>query len=220
VLNFNARQFDGRFYYKKTSMLKVGITGGIGSGKSFICNKFAKLGVPVYNADERAKYLMQNDELVKSQLIELFGEAIYENDELNRKLLASIVFNDKDALQQLNAIVHPAVERDTENWLKLHQNYPFVIKEAALLFETGSYKKLDKTILVSADDDLRIARVMERDKVSKQDVEARIKNQMADLDKMSMADFIINNDGKRELDKIIAKLNELFSVYYGFKTAS
>lgn len=195
-------------------MLKIGITGGIGSGKSYICSKFEQLGVPVYNADERAKYLMQNDEEVKNKLIESFGTEIFENNTLNRKFLASLVFNNKEALQTLNSIVHPAVEKDTENWLKLHQNKPFVVKEAALLFETGSYQKLDKTILVSADEDLRVARVMERDKVSREDVEARVKNQMDELDKMTLADYIINNDGNREIDKLVLKLNQLFSFQF------
>lgn len=200
-------------------MLKIGITGGIGSGKSFICDKFAKLGVPVYNADERAKYLMHNDQEVRSQLTEFFGQEIFSNNQLDRKLLASKVFNNKASLEKLNSIVHPAVQKDTENWLKLHQNQPFVIKEAALLFETGSYKQLDKTILVSADEDVRIARVMERDKVSKEEVESRIKNQMDELDKMSLADYIINNDGKRELDSLISRLHQLFSMEYTMKSA-
>jgi len=200
-------------------MLKVGITGGIGSGKSFICSKFEQLGVPVYNADERAKYLMQNDETVKTKLIETFGNEIFEHNTLNRKLLASLVFNNKEALAKLNNIVHPAVQKDTENWLKLHQNKPYVIKEAALLFETGSYQNLDKTILVTANEDLRKVRVMERDKISKEDVEARIKNQMDDLEKMTLADYIINNDGNREIDKLVLKLNQLFSFHFDAKSA-
>jgi dephospho-CoA kinase len=200
-------------------MLTIGITGGIGSGKSFICKKFESLGVPVYYADERAKYLMQHDENLKEKLMAAFGNEIYTDGQLNKKVLSEKVFNNPEALQKLNSLVHPAVYRDTENWMKLHSNKPYVIKEAALFFETGSYKMLDKTILVSAPEEIRIARVMERDKVSKTDVEARMKNQMSDEDKMTLADYIINNDGKRELDRLVSRFNDLFSMHYTAKTA-
>lgn len=190
----------------------VGITGGIGSGKTFICNKFKAMGVPVYNADERAKFLMENDPKLINALKKTFGNSIYsEKNRLNKKLLASIIFNDKKALEKINNLVHPAVEKDVENWKKEHQNKRYLIKEAALLFETGSYKKLDKTILVHAPKDERILRVMQRDNTTKEQVLARIKNQLSDDEKMSKADIIINNNGRNEIDKLITKLNLLFS---------
>lgn len=192
-------------------MLKVGITGGIGSGKTHICRLFEQLGVPVYNADERAKYLMNTDLSVKEQLIESFGEEVFLNGELNREFLAQVVFQQPEQLKRLNAIVHPAVAQDARKWHEKHSNHPYTIKEAALLFETGSYQDLDKTILVHADEDERILRVMQRDQVSKEKVEERIKNQWSDIEKMERADFIINNDGNREVIKLVAKIHSYFS---------
>jgi len=189
----------------------VGITGGIGSGKTFICKKFKDMGVPVYNADERAKFLMENDEVLKQQLINHFGEEIYINSKLNKILLANKIFNNKNELAFINSVVHPAVEKDVKKWKEENKNFPYLIKEAALLFENGSYKKLDKTILVFAPEDERILRVMQRDNTSKEKVMSRIKNQMSDLDKMENADFIINNNGKNEIDKIVMKMNMYFS---------
>lgn len=189
----------------------VGITGGIGSGKTYICEKFRAMGIPVYNADERAKFLMENNTELISKLKENFGEEIYSEGKLNRKSLADKVFNNTDALALLNSLVHPAVEKDVENWAEANKNQKYLIKEAALLFETGSYKNLDKTILVHAPEDERILRVMKRDKSSKEQVLARIQNQLSDLEKMEHADFIINNNGKNEIDKIVMKLNMLFS---------
>jgi dephospho-CoA kinase len=192
-------------------MIKVGITGGIGSGKTYISKMFEALGVPVYYADERAKYLMQNNEELRSAIIAAFGEESYANGELNREFLSQVVFKDEKKLAKLNGIVHPAVAQDTEEWNKQHQDKAYTIKEAALLFETASNKQLDKTILVHADEDERILRVMQRDHISKDKVEARIKHQMSDLDKMQMADFIINNDGKREIDKIVQRIHSYFN---------
>lgn len=193
-------------------MIKVGITGGIGSGKTHICQLFEQLGVPVYNADERAKYLMNHDEDLKAKLTEAFGEECYTSQGLNREFLAQVVFQDKNKLEELNSIVHPAVAQDAKNWHQKHSDKPYTIKEAALLFETGTYKQLDKTILVHADENERILRVMKRDKVSKEKVLARIKNQFADIDKMQQADFIINNDGNREIEKLVAKIHSYFSL--------
>lgn len=195
-------------------MIKVGITGGIGSGKTYVCKMFESLGVPVYNADERAKYLMNNDENLKSNIIKLFGSEAYLNGELNRQFIAQIVFADKEKLEQLNALVHPAVAKDSEEWNQQHTDKPYTLKEAALLFESGSYKTLDKTILVHADENQRILRVMQRDNLNKESVEARIKNQLNDAEKMPLADFIINNDGNREIDKIVKRIHEYFNFSY------
>ncbi|MBL6876509.1 MAG: dephospho-CoA kinase [Chitinophagales bacterium] len=193
-------------------MLKVGITGGIGSGKTHICQLFQQLGVPVYNADERAKNLMNNDPIVKQGLVDTFGPEVFNKDGLNRDFLAQVVFKDKVKLKQLNDIVHPAVAQDTQAWHLQHNDKPYTIKEAALLFETGSFKELDKTILVHAKEDERILRVMRRDKVSKEKVLARIKNQFTDLVKMEHADFIINNDGNREIEKMVEKIHSYFNM--------
>jgi dephospho-CoA kinase len=192
-------------------MIKVGITGGIGSGKTHICEMFKELGVPVYNADERAKFLMAHDEVLKTKIIAVFGNESYKDGELNRAFLSQVVFQDKVLLEKLNSIVHPAVAKDADEWHQLHADKPYTIKEAALLFETESYKALDKTILVHADEDERILRVMQRDHLTKDKVLARIKNQMLDIDKMTIADFIINNDGKREIDKMVQKIHSYFS---------
>ncbi len=193
-------------------MLKVGITGGIGSGKTHICQMFEQLGVPIYNADERAKNLMNNDPIVRQDLIKAFGPEVFNKDGLNRDFLAQTVFKNKAKLKQLNDIVHPAVAQDAQAWQHQHNDKPYTIKEAALLFETASYKELDKTILVHAKEDERILRVMRRDKVSKEKVLARIKNQFTDLDKMEHADFIINNDGNREIEKMVKKIHSYFNI--------
>ena len=192
-------------------MLKVGITGGIGSGKTHICQLFQQLGVPVYNADERAKNLMNNDPTVRQGLVDTFGPEVFNKDGLNRDFLAQVVFKDKVKLKKLNNIVHPAVAQDAQAWHLRHNDKPYTIKEAALLFETGSFKELDKTILVHAKEDERILRVMKRDQVSKEKVLARIKNQFTDLVKMEHADFIINNDGKREIKKMVEKIHSYFN---------
>lgn len=200
-------------------MFKIGITGGIGSGKTFICKMFEQLGIPVYYADERAKYLMNHQEEVINAIKATFGEPSYKDDTLNRAYLAENVFNNKENLTKLNNIVHPAVFKDTQNWVAQHQNAPFVLKEAALLFETGTHAQFDKNILVTAPEEVRIIRVMERDKVSKEQVEARMKNQLPDSKKMELADFIINNDGQTEVEKLVDKLYQYFSMSSQLKSA-
>tara|TARA_B110000908_G_scaffold134102_1_gene158426 strand:- start:1524 stop:2111 length:588 start_codon:yes stop_codon:yes gene_type:complete len=189
----------------------IGITGGIGSGKTFIGKKFKEFGVPVYNADERAKFLMESDSELKSKLINYFGNEIYSNSKLNKKLLAEKIFNNKKDLKFINSVVHPAIDRDTKLWEEENKDKSYLIKEAALLFENKSYEQLDKTILIFAPEDERILRVMKRDRTSKEQVLSRINNQMADLDKMENADFVINNNGKNQIDKIVMKMNMLFS---------
>ena len=139
-------------------MLKVGITGGIGSGKSTITSLFHDLGVPIYNSDERAKWLLSNDVDLMDQIKILFGQESYSNNKLNRAHIANIVFQDNDMLKQLNAIVHPLVKIDFENWLLLQKKEPLVIKEAAILIESGAYKELDVLIVVLADKKTRIKR--------------------------------------------------------------
>lgn len=179
--------------------LKVGITGGIGSGKSYISKVFKTLGVPFYDADKEAKALMNTSAIIRQGLIEAFGTSVYHDDGLlNRQWLANKVFNNEEQLALLNSIVHPAVIQHAVDWGKA-QRTCYSLKEAALLFESGSYKTLDYTILVTAPQDIRIRRVMLRDNTSREEVISRINKQMPDGDKMELADFIIVNDEKTSL---------------------
>ncbi len=185
----------------------VGITGGIGSGKSTVCRVLEILGASTYYADDRAKWLMANDELLKQEIIELFGESAYKAGELDRSYIASIAFNDKTVLEKLNRLVHPAVARDVEQWKEANDSAPLLLKEAALLFETGSYKSLDKTILVTAPEEIRILRVTQRDSHrSAEDVRTIIGKQMSDEEKAPLADFIIQNDGKQSIIKQVMNI--------------
>jgi dephospho-CoA kinase len=181
-------------------MQHLGITGGIGSGKTTVCKIFETLGIPVYYADDRAKYLMSHDPVLIAGIIELFGaDAFLEPHLLNRAHIAQVAFNDKEKLNQLNALVHPAVAQDGLNWQAAQRNVPYTLKEAALLFESGSYRTLDKIIVVAAPLELRIQRVMARDGAKREEVEARISKQMPEAEKVKLADFVINNDEKNLL---------------------
>lgn len=187
--------------------LRVGITGGIGAGKSIVCRIFKVLGIPVYDADREAKNIMIHDEEVIESLKEAFGEQIYQaSGELDRAHLSEIVFQDKDKLDLLNSIVHPAVIRAGELWADA-QEADYSLKEAALLFESGSYKKLDFIIMVTADESIRIQRVMERDQVTEQQVRARMEKQWPDSQKIPLADAIIINDGAESLISQVMSLH-------------
>ncbi|MBB2949714.1 MULTISPECIES: dephospho-CoA kinase [Sphingobacterium] len=174
--------------------IKVGIAGGIGSGKTIICHVFKVLGIPVYNADLEAKLIMNKSDQVRLAVMQEFGDEAYSNGVLNRAFLAAQVFNDAAKLAQLNRIVHPAVIQAAEDWADA-QTAPYSLKEASILFESGSYKKVDYSILVTAPIEIRIARVMERDQVTREQVLARMNNQMSDEEKTKLADFVIINDG-------------------------
>lgn len=187
--------------------LRVGITGGIGSGKTTVCRVFASLGIPIYYADERAKFLMNHDEVLKKELILTFGAATFENDQLNRAYLAQLVFNDAEQLAKLNSLVHPAVARDTANWESQYTAIPYTLREAALLYESGSYRKLDKVITVSAPESLRIERVIARDQTTEAAVRARIDKQWPDAQKVELADFVILNDGQHSLIKQVLSIH-------------
>lgn len=181
-------------------MLKVGITGGIGSGKTTVCKIFEMLGIPVYYADDRAKWLMVNDQNLIDKLKMAFGEGVYyENGELNRNYLANLVFNNKSKLEQLNGIVHPAVGHDGERWHNAQKKVPFTIKEAALFYENGSHALMDKMITVVAPEELRIARVVKRDKTTPDAVKARMNKQLSQEYKAEQADYVIDNSGKNSL---------------------
>ena len=175
-------------------MKTVGITGGIGSGKTTVCKILSVFNIPVYYADARAKELYDEDIELKEKVIELLGKSVYTKDGLNRAEVAGKVFNDKILLQKLNAIVHPAVERDFQKWSKNFSDAGFVVKEAAILFENGGYKKMDYNVLITAPEQLRIQRVMKRDGVSSELVKERINNQWPDEEKIPLADFVIKCD--------------------------
>lgn len=186
-------------------MLRIGLTGGIGSGKSTVAHVFEVLGIPVYYADDAAKELMNTDEELKKNIQKNFGESIYKNGQLDRQLLASIVFNEPAKLQLLNSLVHPVTIRGSEEWTK-KQTSPYSIKEAALLFESGAANYLDKVIGVSAPEGIRIQRAMDRDKVSREEVIRRMNKQMDEETKMNRCDFIIVND---EQQAVIPQVLEL-----------
>lgn len=180
-------------------MLKIGITGGIGSGKTTVSHLFEVLGAPVFYADDEGKKVMVNDSLLKRAIQESFGaDAYFTDGTLNRKYLAGIVFNNEIRLSQLNSLVHPAVFRAFDEWADSFKNVPYLMKEAALLFESGSYKMCDYTILVTAPIEIRIARVMRRDGVSREQVENRNVTQLTEAQKLPMADFVIRN-GENDL---------------------
>lgn len=188
-------------------MLKIGITGGIGSGKSTIARIFEVLGIPVYFADDAAKRLMNEDPELRHQLIEQFGEGTYTNGKLNRAYLASIVFNDKEKLELLNSIVHPATILDGERWVA-RQSAPYTLKEAALLFESGSQQYLDYVIGVSAPTALRIHRTMTRDQITREEVMARMSKQIQEPVKMRLCDFVIFNDEQQAVVPQVTALHE------------
>lgn len=190
-------------------MLKIGITGGIGSGKTTVCKLFEYLGVPVYYADERAKYLITNDITLRKSIKEHFGEgAYYPDGSYNKSYMANIVFSDKEKLQLLNSLVHPAVAKDGKKWILEHSEAPYTIKEAALLFESGSYKDLDRIIFVSAPMELRVSRVVRRDETTREAVLKRIQNQWPDEKKEKMSQEFIYNDGSQSLIRQVYQMHQ------------
>ncbi len=172
----------------------VGITGGIGSGKTTVCKILSVFNIPVYYADMRAKELYDEDSQLKKKVVNLFGTSVYSENGLNRAEVAQRVFNNKELLHQLNSIVHPVVEKDFLRWLEKYPEANFVVKEAAILFENDGYKKLAFNVLVTAPEDIRIRRVIKRDGVLETQVRARIKNQWPDEKKIPLADCIIKCD--------------------------
>lgn len=189
-------------------MLKIGLTGGIGSGKTTVAKVLEVLGIPVYYADEAAKELMYKNELLKQQLIFHFGKDTYfENGQLNRKHLSSIVFANKEKLELLNSLVHPVTIADAKDWFR-KQTAAYVIKEAALLFESGTTEGLDYVIGVTAPITLRIKRVMDRDNVTADEVKRRMNNQLDDSIKMKLCDFVLQNNEQQLLLPQIVQLHE------------
>ena len=188
-------------------MLKIGLTGGIGSGKSLVARIFEVLGIPVYYADTAAKEIMNNDEVLKAEIIEHFGAESYTSGLLNRKYIASKVFGNKEQLALLNSFVHPATIRDAKRWMQQQQT-PYSIKEAALIFESGSQQHLDYVIEVYAPKSLRILRTMQRDNISRDEVLKRMSNQINEEIKMRLCDFVIYNDEQKPLLPQVLALHE------------
>ena len=190
--------------------LKIGVTGGIGSGKTVVCQIFKTLGIPVYNADIQAKVLMTKDRDVKTAIRNNFGDMAYFRDgSLNTDYLSLHVFKQKDLLKILNSIVHPAVGRDFDSWVLNQAGKPYIIKEAALLVEAGSYKSLDHLITVTAPADMKIDRVLKRDKHrTKSDVENIMSNQLDDKEKIAKSKFVIKNDGKTLIVPQVLKIHD------------
>lgn len=187
-------------------MIVVGLTGGIGSGKTTVSNMFKELGVPVYIADVEAKKLMNSSIIVKRKLIELFGQNAYENNELNRTFIASKIFNNDSYLKKMNAIIHPNVAIHFKKWLK-KQTAKYVIKEAAIIFEHHMQTQYDFIILVIADEKMRINRILKRDNTTKDKILAIMKHQLNDEEKAEMSDFVIVNDTIEDTKKQVLSIH-------------
>ena len=191
-------------------MKKIGITGGIGSGKTTVCKIFRLLGIAVFHADDEAKILQNSDPQIKRRLIERFGENIYSQDGVvDRKKLANVVFNDPSELSFLNSIIHPVVKQKFLTWVEDYQNEPYVLFEAAILFEAGFANNFDQNILVTADEHVRIKRVIGRDHLTEEAVRQRIINQIPDIEKINTVNYIVENNNDRLLIPQIINLDKL-----------
>ncbi|OJW85267.1 MAG: dephospho-CoA kinase [Bacteroidetes bacterium 46-16] len=190
-------------------MLKVGITGGIGSGKSVVCRVFTALGIPVFNADNAAGHLLETDEQVKEKVKALLGNESYKGNRPDKAYIASIVFKDPGKLNSLNAIIHPATIAYGNKWMQ-QQAGPYIIKEAAIFFESGSYKDMDVMVGISAPKELRIQRVLTRPGSTREEILARMAQQMDEEEKMDRCDHVIINDGQQAIIPQVLKLHRLF----------
>ena len=192
-------------------MLKVGITGGIGSGKTTVCRVFEVLGIPVFYADDAAKSIMHTDARLREDIIKGFGKDSYTiNGDLDRKYIAAIVFSNKEQLVKLNALIHPAVFRAFESWVGEQKDVPYVLKEAALLFESDAYKMCDQSILVKSPEALKFERIMVRDQITLEEVRLRMDRQFSDEKKEKMADHLITNNEQMLLIPQILALHKHF----------
>lgn len=189
-------------------MKVVGLTGGIGSGKTTVAGFFRELGVPVYIADLAGRKLLETSPKIKKAILELFGPDSYKGNKPDRKFIAAKVFNDPERLKALNSIIHPAVARDFEKW-KSQKEAPYVIYEAAILFEAGGYKKCDVSILVTAPKEERIRRIKERDQSTEEEIIARMENQWSDEEKSELADFTIKNKNLSETKEQVKALHHI-----------
>ena len=194
-------------------MVKVGLTGGIGSGKTTVSNFLLEYGIPVYNSDIQGKILMNTSLDLKNDIVNIFGERVYDNGILNTNLLSSIVFNDSTKIEQLNNLVHPKVADNFNQWIGKNNNQPILVKEAAILIESRAYLNMDKIILVVSEKSTRINRVSKRDNSDLESIEKRIKLQLTDNEKIKYADYIIENNSslehlRLEVIKVIKKLRK------------
>ena len=190
----------------------IGITGGIGSGKSLICKIFSMMNIPIYDADSRAKYLINNDLFLKNSIKTLLGKNAYlPTGKYNRKWVASQVFNNPDLLKQLNSLVHPCVHKDSHDWVKKYSKSPFLIYEAALMKAAGDNNMFDKVIVINAPINLRIQRIQVRDKRSEQEIKDIIARQISDEERLKIADYVIENDDKEPVLKQVLELYEILS---------
>lgn len=189
----------------------IGLTGGIGSGKTTIADFFREVGIPVYIADDEAKKIMQSKEIT-DQIKVSFGDSLFENNVLNRAKLAEIVFNNADELAKLNAIVHPAVKKDFQSWLTQNAKQDFVVYEAAILFESGKYKEFDYIVTVTAPEEIRIERVMKRDNTSREQVLSRMKMQWNDEKRISLSNFVINNSNLKIAKEEVAEILKILKI--------
>ena len=194
-------------------MIKVGLTGGIGSGKTTVSNFLLDYGIPVYNSDTQGKTLMNTNLELKNDIVSIFGESVYENGILNTNLLSSIVFRDSKKIEQLNNLVHPKVADNFKQWIVENNNQPILVKEAAILIESRAYLNMDKIILVVSQKSTRINRVSKRDNSDLRSIENRINLQMQDDEKLKYADYVIENNSnlkylKKEVLKVINKIKE------------
>ena len=192
-------------------MLKIGLTGNMGSGKTTVSKVFEVLGIPVFYADDAAKKAMTDDAILISQIKSTFGEASYfEDGALNRKHIADIVFNNDEQLAKLNSLVHPATFRAFDEWLKKFKNVPYVLKEAAVLFESDSYKMCDYTVMVRPPLETRIKRVMQRDGLTRAEIESRNAHQFSEDKKTQLANYVINNDDTQLVIPQVLELHRIF----------
>jgi dephospho-CoA kinase len=195
-------------------MKRIGLTGGIGSGKSFIAQIIEHMGYPVYYSDKRSKELTKSNPSIKTGLISLFGEEVYSDNELNTQLVATKIFQNEEMRQKVNELIHPIVRKDFDNWA-LNQKSILVFNEAAILFETGAYRNFDSTILICAPMEVKIQRVMKRENCSKEEVMTRMSKQWSDEEKMKLADFVIENDEEspilKQIENILIQLIDHFN---------
>ncbi|HAD97787.1 MAG TPA: dephospho-CoA kinase [Cryomorphaceae bacterium] len=186
----------------------VGLTGGIGSGKSTVASLFAHLGVPIFEADAVSKQILDTDKELQGQLTELLGPGLVKDGRVNKGFMASVIFNDEELLQQVNGLIHPAVGHAFAKWYASHKSTPYVIREAAILFESGTYKDCDHIIVVSAPLEMRVERVMKRNHISREQVMERVNKQWPEEQKLKLADSIIYNDHSQSVIKQVLKIHE------------
>ncbi len=193
-------------------MIKVGITGGIGSGKTTVCKVFELLGIPVFYSDEESKQLLYNDLGLSGKITKAFGNAVIGDlGKVDRKKLGILVFNDKEKLQQLNAILHPAVAIRFDEWVQQNSHHKYILKEAAILFESGANKQVDTVITVTAPIALKIKRAIHRDNLTSEQVEQRMKNQLSDEEKIKLSEFVIYNDEEQLIIPQVLKIHSLLT---------